>query len=185
LVVGLAAQDGELVAEHQDLKVLSPRGGAAERTGSPCSLSSLAYYMLCVVPLCFITTFLSVGLRPGKPTSPRTAPWWRVGRSAELLAVDEVVGQDLDHRIGVRPTSWRNMPDTPWRSTASAGILGWREPFRATAGLPARRRCRLAHPTFHNPNTLLPATPLVSGPIIHLPGQHDRVRRDGYRTDRP
>jgi hypothetical protein len=41
------------------------------------------------------------------------------------------------------------------------------------------------HPTFHNPNTLLPATPLVSGPVIHLPGQHDRVRRDGYRTDRP
>jgi len=42
-----------------------------------------------------------------------------------------------------------------------------------------------ANPTFHNPNTLPPATPLISGPVIHLPGQHGKVRRDGYHVDRP
>jgi transposase len=30
-------------------------------------------------------------------------------------------------------------------------------------------------------NTAPPATPLVSGPVIRLPGQHGKVRRDGYR----
>ncbi len=29
-----------------------------------------------------------------------------------------------------------------------------------------------------------PATPLVNGPVIRLPGQHGKVRRDGYRADR-
>jgi hypothetical protein len=41
------------------------------------------------------------------------------------------------------------------------------------------------HPTYHNPNTPPPATPLVSGPVIRLPGHHGKVRRDGYRADRP
>jgi hypothetical protein len=41
-----------------------------------------------------------------------------------------------------------------------------------------------AHPTCINPNTLRLATPLVSGPVIHLPGQYGKVRRDGYRFDR-
>jgi hypothetical protein len=27
-----------------------------------------------------------------------------------------------------------------------------------------------------------PAFPLVTGPVIHLPGHHGKVRRDGYRT---
>jgi hypothetical protein len=39
-----------------------------------------------------------------------------------------------------------------------------------------------AHPTFHNPNTQPPEFPLVNGPVICLPGQHGKVRRDGYRT---
>jgi hypothetical protein len=41
------------------------------------------------------------------------------------------------------------------------------------------------HSALHNPNTPPPATPLVSGPVIRLPGQHGKVRRDGYRTTRP
>jgi hypothetical protein len=35
-------------------------------------------------------------------------------------------------------------------------------------------------PTDHNPNTPPPATPLVSGPTIRLPGRHAKVNRDGY-----
>jgi hypothetical protein len=31
-----------------------------------------------------------------------------------------------------------------------------------------------------NRNSLPLAIPLVSGPVIHLPGQHGKVRRDGY-----
>jgi hypothetical protein len=41
------------------------------------------------------------------------------------------------------------------------------------------------HPTCHNPNTPPLATPLVSGPLIRLPGQHAVVRGDGYRVWRP
>jgi len=44
------------------------------------------------------------------------------------------------------------------------------------AGTPASM-----HSAFHNPNTPPPATPLVSGPVIWLPGRHGKVRRDGYR----
>jgi hypothetical protein len=40
----------------------------------------------------------------------------------------------------------------------------------------------LVHPTCHNPNTPVAAVPLVSGPVIRLPGQHGKVRRDGYRA---
>jgi hypothetical protein len=40
----------------------------------------------------------------------------------------------------------------------------------------------LVDPTCHNPNTPQPATPLVSGPVIQLPGHHAKVRRGGYRT---
>jgi hypothetical protein len=47
------------------------------------------------------------------------------------------------------------------------------------------QRGNVAHPTFHNPNTPPPALPLVSGPVIQLPGHHGQVRRDGYRVDRP
>jgi hypothetical protein len=36
-------------------------------------------------------------------------------------------------------------------------------------------------PTCHNPNTLLPATPLITGRTIQLPGHHAKVRRDGCR----
>jgi hypothetical protein len=36
------------------------------------------------------------------------------------------------------------------------------------------------HPTCYDPNTPPAATPLVSGPVIRLPGQHGKVRRDGY-----
>jgi hypothetical protein len=42
----------------------------------------------------------------------------------------------------------------------------------------------VVHPTFHNPNTPPLASPLVSGPVIRLPGRHGKVRRDGYRVDR-
>ncbi len=38
----------------------------------------------------------------------------------------------------------------------------------------------LVHPTCHNPNTPPSATPLVTGPVIRLPGHHGKVRRDGY-----
>jgi hypothetical protein len=40
------------------------------------------------------------------------------------------------------------------------------------------------HPTCHNPNTPPAAFPLVTGPTIRLPGQHGKVRRDGYRVAR-
>jgi hypothetical protein len=40
----------------------------------------------------------------------------------------------------------------------------------------------LVHSTLHNPNTPPAATPLVSGPVIRLPGQHGKVRREGNRT---
>ena len=39
----------------------------------------------------------------------------------------------------------------------------------------------LVHPTCHNPNTPPPATPLVNGPVIRLPGYHAKARRGGYR----
>jgi hypothetical protein len=38
----------------------------------------------------------------------------------------------------------------------------------------------LVDPTDHNPNTPPPATPLVSGSTIRLPGHHAKVNRDGY-----
>jgi hypothetical protein len=36
------------------------------------------------------------------------------------------------------------------------------------------------HSALHNPNTSPPAAPLVSGTVIRLPGQHGKVRRNGY-----
>lgn len=39
--------------------------------------------------------------------------------------------------------------------------------------------CCGVDPTCHNPNTLPPATAVVSGPTIRLPEQHGKVRRDG------
>jgi hypothetical protein len=33
-----------------------------------------------------------------------------------------------------------------------------------------------------NPNTPPTATPLVNGLIVRLPGQHEKVHRDGHRT---
>jgi transposase len=34
-------------------------------------------------------------------------------------------------------------------------------------------------------NTPPPAIPLVNGPVVRLPAQHGKVRRDGYRAERP
>jgi len=39
----------------------------------------------------------------------------------------------------------------------------------------------VVHATCHNPNTPPPASPLVNGPVIRLPGQHRKVR-DSYRA---
>ncbi len=39
--------------------------------------------------------------------------------------------------------------------------------------------------TCNNPNTPPRAIPLVSGPVIRLPGQYGKVRCDGYRTTPP
>ena len=39
----------------------------------------------------------------------------------------------------------------------------------------------LVHPTCHNPNTPSSAFPLVSGPVVRLPGHHAKARRGGYR----
>ena len=50
---------------------------------------------------------------------------------------------------------------------------------RSVRGFEFRREL----PTCHNPAmTPPPASPLVTGPVIHLPGHHGKVRRDGYRT---
>jgi hypothetical protein len=38
----------------------------------------------------------------------------------------------------------------------------------------------LVDPTDHNPNTPPPATPLVTGPTIRLPGHHAKINRAGY-----
>jgi IS30 family transposase len=52
------------------------------------------------------------------------------------------------------------------------------------AGLRTGRLRRRPHPTFHNPNTPLPAAPLISGTVIRLLGRHGKVWWDGSRADR-
>jgi hypothetical protein len=73
------------------------------------------------------------------------------------------------------------------------GVWGVRRrgPPRPTGFLPALWRAyrfptgfQPVHSALHNPNTPPSAIPLVSGPVIQLPGHHAKVRRDGYRAAR-
>jgi len=57
----------------------------------------------------------------------------------------------------------------------------FRFPTAAELDGKVRKLSGSVHSTCHNPNTPPSAFPLVNGPLIRVPGQHGKVRRDGYR----
>src|SRR6266511_4056080 len=114
---------------------------------------------------------------PGSATHSRQAPCGccspgQPGTVAKLLGLRillrAVAGPEVD-------------PSTNGLGSYCCGGLGART--RPPQGS-VRTMARSVHPTCHNPNIPPPATPLVNGPLIRLPGHHGKVRRDGYRADR-